>query len=331
MYNDSVSEIEGDVKEGVIEMSDSMLKEKVEFISKKYAMSGVVLDYNVVTKLFFTYEGKDIEMAIHKNFLKNETLEEVGSRTIDSYIDNLSNNEKDRKLQLHYWYIEELGDDEEKYMIGHGIVTGHTRMPDALDIHTSKIMSLTVEEKAGELIIFTQNSVYHCPLEYCSFNKQDNFPDIIPDYENLKEKYKDKIEYPSIEPGKVLIVLSNFCKYYFHSVYYIPKDAKNQEPLKFTGHPHIGTFQDSYLIEDENWEIDLRYFPHFQNIEFYAERTEGNPLYLENIGDVVLYAKTHCGSIKLNPGERKEVCKENAESETPCLPGGDLYPAGIIE
>ena len=116
MYNDSVSEIEGDVKEGVIEMSDSMLKEKVEFISKKHAVSGVVLDYNVVTKLFFTYEGKDIEMAIHKNFLKNETLEEIGSRTIDSYIDNLSNNEKDRKLQLHYWYIEELEDDEEKYM-----------------------------------------------------------------------------------------------------------------------------------------------------------------------------------------------------------------------
>ena len=27
----------------------------------------------------------------------------------------------------------------------------------------------------------------------------------------------------------------------------------------------------------------------------------------------------------------KEVAKENAEDETPVLPGGDLYPAGIIE
>ena len=36
-------------------------------------------------------------------------------------------------------------------------------------------------------------------------------------------------------------------------------------------------------------------------------------------------------TIKLNPGERKEVTKENAEAETPSLPNGDLYPAGIIE
>ena len=27
----------------------------------------------------------------------------------------------------------------------------------------------------------------------------------------------------------------------------------------------------------------------------------------------------------------KEVTEENAEDETPILPGGDLYPAGIIE
>lgn len=55
------------------------------------------------------------------------------------------------------------------------------------------------------------------------------------------------------------------------------------------------------------------------------------PLFLENVGDVMLYAKTSVGTIKLNPGERKEVRKENAESETPSLPNGDLYPAGIVK
>ena len=55
------------------------------------------------------------------------------------------------------------------------------------------------------------------------------------------------------------------------------------------------------------------------------------PLFLENVGDVTLYVKSSVGTIKLNPGERKEVTKENAESETPNLPNGDLYPAGIIE
>ena len=49
------------------------------------------------------------------------------------------------------------------------------------------------------------------------------------------------------------------------------------------------------------------------------------------IGDVVLYARTSVGTVKPEPGERKEVVAKNAESDTPFLSGGDLYPAGIIE
>ncbi|MCR5511881.1 MAG: hypothetical protein K6F54_13190 [Lachnospiraceae bacterium] len=116
------------------------------------------------------------------------------------------------------------------YSIGHGIVTGHKKLPDAIDMHISAVEGIHIDEEAGEAVLTTRNSVYHCPLAYCRFNKQDAYPDIIPDYERLKEKYKDKIEYPSIEPG-----------------------------------------------------------------------------------------------------DRKKVDKENAEAETPVLPGGDLYPAGIVE
>ena len=57
----------------------------------------------------------------------------------------------------------------------------------------------------------------------------------------------------------------------------------------------------------------------------------GCPLYIENIGDVVIYAKTHCGVIKLEPGDRKEVTRENAEKEILVLPNGDLYPARVEE
>ena len=173
--------------------------------------------------------------------------------------------------------------------------------------------------------------MYHCPLAYCNFKKQDKYPDIIPDYEALKEKHQGTIEYPSIEPGKVLLVLANFCDYYFHSLYYVPKDSEDGKKLEFSGSPHVGTFQDSYLINTKDYKIDLRYFPHYQNIEFYSEDTNGCPLFIENIGDVVIYARTSAGTIKLEPGDRKEVTKENVEDETPILPSGDLYPAGIIE
>ena len=55
------------------------------------------------------------------------------------------------------------------------------------------------------------------------------------------------------------------------------------------------------------------------------------PLFLENIGDVPLYAKTACGLIKLDPGERKEVSKENCTNDKVHLADGDLYPAQILE
>ena len=125
------------------------------------------------------------------------------------------------------------------------------------------------------------------------------------------------------------MVLRIHSHYYFHSLYCIPEGA--DQPCEYSGDAHIGMFQDSYLIEADNGRIDLRYFPHFQNIEFYSEHTQGMPLFLENVGDVVLYAKTSAGMMKLDPGDRKEVIKANAESETLSLPNGDLYPAGIIE
>ena len=103
------------------------------------------------------------------------------------------------------------------------------------------------------------------------------------------------------------------------------------EKLSYKGVPHIGMFQDSFLIRSEDSAIDIRYFPHFENIAFYSEDANGKPFYIENIGDCTLYARTSKGYIKLNPGERKEVREDNAEVEEPVLHMGDLYSALIID
>ncbi len=312
-------------------MAESLHKEEIEVYSEKYDIHGTVRDYGVVTKLFFTYEGKEIVMGIHRNILKGEKHEDLGKNIIESFIANLTSHKEGRKLQLHYWYVGEHEIHGEMFRIGHGIVTGHKKLMDALDMHTSAVEAIHLDAESEELVLTTRNSVYHCPLAYCNFEKQDEYPDIIPNYEELKEKYQGTIEYPSIEPGKVLLVLANFCYYYFHSLYYVPKDSEDGKKLEFSGHPHVGMFQDSYLINTKGYKINLSYFPHYQNIEFYSENTNGCPLFIENIGDVVIYAKTGAGTIKLEPGVRKEVTKENAEDEAPILPRGDLYPAGIIE
>ena len=86
-----------------------------------------------------------------------------------------------RKLQLHYWYIGEHEIDGEKLLLGHGIVTGHKKLPDSIDMHMSAVEDINIDEEEGELVLTTRNSVYHCPLAYCRFRKQDEYPNIIPD------------------------------------------------------------------------------------------------------------------------------------------------------
>ena len=312
-------------------MSQTMLEKEYEVYSEKYDVHGVIRDYGMVIKLFFSYAGKDIEMGIHRIFGETDTYENLGKSIIESYIANFAPQEDGRKLQLHYWYITEHDTGETTFRVAHGIVTGHQKLLDSEMTHTSSVKAIYIDEDADEAVITTQNSVYHCPLAYCRFKRQDEFPDILPEYEKLKEKYKDAIEYPTIEPGKVLLVLADFCDYYFHSLCYIPEDSQDGERLEYNAHAHIGMFQDSYLIGTKGGEIDLRYFPHYQNIGFYVTITGKRPLYLENIGSTVLYAATPAGLIKLEPGKRKEVKKENAEEKKPILPDGDLYPAGIIE
>lgn len=240
-------------------------------------------------------------------------------------------NSNGRKLQLHYWYIgEHKYGDGNTYRIAHGIVTGHKKLPDSIYMHSSEVREIHIDEGEEELVVTTRNNVYYCPLSYCDYKKQDKFSNIIPEYERIKAKYQQGIDFPKIEPGKILLVLSNFSEYYFHSLYYVSKDSETGVPMEYYGHPHVGMFQDSFLMGIKDAPIDLRYFPHFQNVEFYSLRTNGCPLFIENIGDVVLYAKTNVGTIRLEPGERKEVITENAERETPMLPYGDLYPAGVM-
>lgn len=302
-----------------------MTPKEIPVQSSKYNVSGKIMDYNVSTILLFQYEGRQIVMGIKHNPLRKESLDERGRTLIDFYIEHL--HVSNRLLELHNWYISEREVDGKTKRFGNGIVTGHDKVPDSCKIQTEEIKDIRFKEDNGEILLVTSDHTYICSLFSCRFRKQDKYPDVIPNYLELKEKYKDSIAWPSIEPGKLLLVLSDTSEFYFHSVYYVPEDAENMKPLDYTGWPHIGSFQDSYLIEVEEAGINLRYFPHFRNIEFYEEDTQGVPLYIENVGGSPLYARTSCGWIRIEPGERKQVTEENAEMEKPVLPNGDLYPA----
>lgn len=66
-----------------------MAVKKIEVSSKKYGVSGVILDYDFVTKLQFRYKDRDIVMAITR-WMKEKDDKELGEKYIDSYIENLA-------------------------------------------------------------------------------------------------------------------------------------------------------------------------------------------------------------------------------------------------
>lgn len=303
-----------------------------EVVSAKYGIKGIIADYNVVIKLIFEYNDRKVEMALCRPFpFSNAKMKAVARETIDSYIENYKESYKiERKTKLHYWYVDMLEWNDKEYVVAHGNVSGHKRLLDTTFIRTSEIQSGVIDKENGELVIITSNTKYYCPLEYCQWEKQDKFADLVPEYEWIKRNYKGELKVPEIEENKVLLVLSNFDKYYYHGTYCTLSSKK--KVVHFCGCPHVGTFQDSFIISStDSSAINIRYFPHYQNIKFYSEITDGMPLFVENIGDVLLYVDAHIGLIKLEPGERKEVRLENIEQERPVLPSGDLYPAEIIE
>lgn len=136
--------------------------------------------------------------------------------------------------------------------------------------------------------------------------------------------------------NSVLLVFSDFKRYYFDKVY----ARVNGKKYDGTMQPHIGMIQDSCIITigvEEKSEllkknfVDIRYFPHFQHLEMYVWSVGELPVYMENSGQDLIYVTTQVGVIQLNPGKRVLVDRENAMecNDNMVLSKSDLYPAII--
>ena len=58
------------------------LRQEIAVYSEKYDIQGKVMDYGVVTKLVFSYDGKDLEVGIHNNPLMNTDYAQTGQQKI---------------------------------------------------------------------------------------------------------------------------------------------------------------------------------------------------------------------------------------------------------
>ncbi len=226
--------------------------------------------------------------------------------------------------RLYNWYIEKIkGSDEGSELWARGIVSGHERLADGMFIHTSPIMTVTIEDEI--VIIQTKNTRYECSMENADY---DRFTEskIIADFEVFREKYdvpKEKYV-PELEENAVLLVLGNNRHYYFDS-YHVNYNGKCES--MYDVHPHIGMFQDSVLcmLYFEDRCVDYRYFPFKRcHVEFYSWEDDFKT-YVENCGDDPLYISFSGSVYKVSPKERTLLSVENAEKERISLCTVDLY------
>ena len=166
---------------------------------------------------------------------------------------------------LKYWYITEAG----KGCIAHGIVHGHQRLADGIQIHTSVISAVTVVKEMA--IIKTKNSEYYCKLKEASFHLFDERGrDVLADFEKLQKTYERRLEVPGQRDG-ALIALDGEAEYYFVGAAFRYRGEVQEIRVPTV---HLGMFQDSVLIEyfaeGAGKAIDYRYFPFPGRIEFYS-------------------------------------------------------------
>lgn len=298
--------------------------------SKKYDLNGLVTVVPPVAGVSFDYDknffSKKIEYELPDDV---DEIRKIGVEIMDDFLEQIIDGRvKIKKVRLFHWYVSEADHLGVPYIRCNGNVVNHHRFWNSQWIWTSDIHEIDVQEEIGEIIITTRNTRYHNKIDSWDWDEQDKYPDAFPNYQYFRDKYKVEKEDP-VEAGVILLQIADYDSYYFHDIFF--REDESTEKMKFHMWPHIGMCQDSFLIQNEDFSIDLRYFPHPENVEFYNVETNGKPFFIENVGTERLYAQTSVGIIKLEPGERKEVIKENAEKEDMILPGGDLYPATIIK
>ena len=220
-----------------------------------------------------------------------------------------------KRNTLRHWYLGEYESNGEKRPMAFGQFFNRTGFYEGMNGHTSIVQSVTINHEEKEFEIQTKNTLYHCPFDSCFFERQDDSPYKLPEYEGIKAEYYKSIDTQGLSKNDMLLVVADYCEYYFEKLIYQNPDGSEGD---FSGYPHIGTYTDTYLIEgshdyykEHSQNIDIRYYVNNGGFEFYSLGTGGRNLWIENRGDSTLDIYG-CGSpIELKPGKRILALKKD--------------------
>ena len=197
-------------------------------------------------------------------------------------------------IYLKNWYITKLSRETgEIYYNAHGIVLGHPKLQEGIDIHTSVIKTIKLDNENNCLIMRTRSgSEYELSFASISFETFDETQACLETFnidklslEQCEELHKEeekqflsKVE-ASIKSNELYLGIIGM---YVQKAYFKNNTGTIRE---LHVKPHIGMLQDSYLITDwKKGEVDFRYFDKFDGIEPYHWSDGLEAILIDNMG-----------------------------------------------
>lgn len=212
-------------------------------------------------------------------------------------------------IKLTDWFLSRHEYDGECFYMAHGNVSGHPKLQDGIFINTSKIEKITEDLDNNRLIMLTHsNNTYELTLATINFNnieytKQflevfDISASVLEPCKRLHDESEIKLlsEVDSILENNELF-LKTFGVYTQRAFYKDDIGKVREIPVR----PHIGMFQDSYLITDwEDGKVDFRYFDKPNGIEPYHWSDGLKAVKIKNEGssDILFLADTNIACLR---------------------------------
>ncbi len=239
-----------------------------------------------------------------------------------------------RTTMLFNWHVRVSHyNDGTEYYFAEGNVIDHPWCVNSERVVTKPLRNYKIVEEEDEVLLYTAETEYHCPVNECTFYNKKATISFIPEMKKYIDKRKKPVpDTPSMDEDSILLVLSDHYGYFFEGLYvrYKGKLYRRDDPSE-----HIGTFGVScpvsiYGLPDRNGEkaVSLYYYPHLYYLDFYVWSDQGLPVWIENRGEYAIHCKTPIGLIEICRGDRKLVSSENVINEE-CIPyflsSGPLY------
>lgn len=208
----------------------------------------------------------------------------------------------DKMIKLKDWYFTKhrLIDIDEDCYCAHGVVSGHPRLEDGIDITTSKVEHIKPDAENDRLIMHTYSGNEYelllADIQIMHFEETSGFLLQFGISALDKEQCKHLAKQAQVRlQDKVSSLLNNNELYLQLMGVFVQKAFfKNHsgEVRELSIKCHSGMFQDSYLICDGKYcEVDFRYFDRFMEIEPYCWSENVEAVRIENVGDTPITCK----------------------------------------